>query len=46
MNPYDAKKVNISNKLYSSISENKNSNHKTERLKKEAVKKLNIKFED
>lgn len=44
MNPYDAKKVEISNSIYSQIEENKNNTTELIKLRNRAIKELNIKF--
>lgn len=46
MNPYDAEKVALANKIYSSILTNQNNTRKLNKLKKEAEKKLNIIISD
>ena len=46
MDPYDAEKVALANKIYSSILANRNDIEKLKKLKKEAEKKLNIILSD
>ena len=44
MNPYDPKKVEISNSIYSQLKENQNNISELIKLRNRAIKELNIKF--